>query len=266
MHEEMNESELHGDRGSRRSVRNGIIGVACAVVLLPVIVLVWQRMSRTTASAHDEPATQMSQGATSLATLEEKARTNPNATNRLNLSLAYINAGEPGRAPAVLHDLLAAEPNNVAAWNNLCVAHIELHELEPALDECGRAVSLDPKYGLARNNLRWAESERQAESDALAKMEQTPPGSRDTAYFLAQGMHYLHLGNYDAAINSWQRVLLIDTRNASAANNIGTALMMKKQPEVAQTWFERAISWDPGMQIAKNNLAWAESEEQKPVR
>jgi tetratricopeptide (TPR) repeat protein len=258
------ETNQQPDQPSRVTRETLLVAIAI-LVLLPVLALVWHRMSSSSASAHTQAPAQTSTGS-SIDELEAAVRSNPSAANRLNLSLAYINAGEPGRAPAVLQALLSAEPNNAAAWNNLCVAHIELHELQAGLDDCTHALAIDPKFQLAQNNLRWAQSERQAELDALAKMEQTPPGSRDAAYFLAQGVHYLHLANYDAAINSWRRVLLIDTKNASAANNIGTALMLKKQPVDAKVWFERAISWDPGMAIAKNNLAWAESELPQPRR
>jgi len=36
--------------------------------------------------------------------------------------------------------------------------------------------------------------------------------------------------------------------------------MMKKQPETAIVWFVKAADWDPAMQIAKNNVAWAQQE------
>jgi hypothetical protein len=37
------------------------------------------------------------------------------------------------------------------------------------------------------------------------------------------------------------------------------AAMLNKQPAEAIPWFQRAIELDPTMQLAKNNLAWAES-------
>jgi hypothetical protein len=80
----------------------------------------------------------------------------------LKASLEYINAHQPAGAKATLARLLATEPKNVAGWNNLCVAHMLDREFDQALDACGRALSIDPGYQLARNNLNWAKDEIRA--------------------------------------------------------------------------------------------------------
>ena len=70
----------------------------------------------------------------------------------------------------------------------------------------------------------------------------------------------LHAGEYDQAIQAWQRTLKIDPKSALAANNIGTAYMFKNEPATAISWFGKALALDPTLQIAKNNSAWARSE------
>jgi len=196
----------------------------------------------------------------SVEAMEAAVKQDPSPNNRLNLSLAYIDGNVPARAKPVLHDLLAQDAGNVAAWNNLCVAQVMLRELNDAIDDCNHALSIDGNFQLARNNLKWAEDVRQQELDALNKLQQTSPGGRNAAFFIEEGTHFLHLEDYDKAINSWQRVLLLESHNAVAANNIGTAFMLKKQPETAMAWFVKAADWDPAMQIAKNNVAWAQQE------
>jgi tetratricopeptide (TPR) repeat protein len=78
-----------------------------------------------------------------------------------------------------------------------------------------------------------------------------------------EGMNNLHLGNYDQAIQAWRRALDLSPENAVAANNIGSAYMAMEQPSAALPWFEKAIALDPNLQIAKNNLVWAKSEQAK---
>jgi hypothetical protein len=90
------------------------------------------------------------------------------STDLLNSSLEYIHAHQLAKAKAVLARLLAAEPNNVAGWNNLCVAHMMDRELDQALDACTRALSIDPVYQLARNNLNWAKDEIRTARPPLA--------------------------------------------------------------------------------------------------
>lgn len=43
-------------------------------------------------------------------------------------------------------------------------------------------------------------------------------------------------------------------------NNIGTALVMKKQYDEAVATFEKILEQDPDNQLAKNNIAWAMAE------
>ena len=229
----------------------------CALALIPVLCL---PLHGSTIYAASRKQTLQTAAPPSVEAMEAAVRQYASPANRLNLSLAYIADNAPARAKPVLHDLLAQDAGNVAGWNNLCVAQVMLRELKDAVDDCNHALSIDGSYQLARNNLKWAEDLRQQELDALNKMEQISPGDRDAAFFIGEGTHFLHLGDYNRAVNSWQRALLLESHNAIAANNIGTAFMMKKQPETAMSWFVKAADWDPAMQIAKNNMAWARLE------
>ena len=124
-------------------------------------------------------------------------------------------------------------------------------------------VGIDPHFQLAANNLKWAlEEQKKEEEQRLAAASptnpaETTPPSQASAIYLAQGLRQLNAGEYDAAIDSWQRILVLDPSNALAANNIGTAYMFKKEPATALTWFQKAVKWDPSLQIARNNIAWA---------
>jgi len=251
---------------SAATARSRAIAILGMVVLLvlPLAYLALQRGHSDTVGASEQQPPAAS--APNLATLEAAVRNNPTPTNRINLSQAYINANAPGRAVPVLQTLLASDPNNSIAWNNLCVAHTLLQEYMPAIDACNHALQIDPNYQLAKNNLKWTQQEKQKTVESLAAQEQTAPTDRNSSFYLAEGLTQLHLGDYDQAIKAWQIALQRDPSNALAANNIGTAYMMKQQPATAVTWFQKAIALDPSLQIAKNNLAWANGELNKPAK
>lgn len=232
------------------------IVIVFAILALPIAYLILHH-----APARAVFAGMPAQAPASVASLEQLVHTNPTAANRINLSLAYINVNQPGRAVPVLLAVIAQDKNNVFAWNNLCVAHTLQMAYSDAVDECNNAVRLAPNYQLAKNNLKWAEDERLKTVQALAALEQTAPATRNADFYMNEGLDHLHLGDNDQAIKAWQRTLELDPHNALAANNIGTAYMMEKQPASAIEWFQKAITLDPGMQLAKNNLAWAHDEE-----
>ncbi|MGA2690704.1 MAG: tetratricopeptide repeat protein [Candidatus Korobacteraceae bacterium] len=192
--------------------------------------------------------------------LEAAAAARPSAENRIHLSQAYIEAGMPDRALPVLQSIVAEDKGNAPAWNNICVADTMLKDYKNGIAACMQAISIQPNFQLAKNNLKWASDERSKLAADLAARAQAAPATRDARFYLDEGLDQLYLGAYDPAIESWRRTLELDPKNAVAANNIGTAYMMKLQYEEATTWFKRALALDPTMQLAKNNLAWAEQE------
>jgi tetratricopeptide (TPR) repeat protein len=228
---------------------------ACAILALPVgyLLVYYGFPGQVSANAQDAPTQ-------SISTLEETVRTNPTIDNRVNLSVAYIQANQPGRAIPILDSVVAKDTNNALAWNNLCVANTMQRAYDIAIKDCINAVRIKPDFQLARNNLKWAEDEDRKAIETLATQEKVAPASRNSSSYLAEGLNFFSVGNYDQAIKSWRRVLELDPKNALAANNIGTALMLKKQTSEALPWFQKALSLDPTLQIAKNNLAWAHDE------
>lgn len=90
-----------------------------------------------------------------IAILEGRARTAPTADNRLNLSVAYINANASEQAIPILLSLLAEDKNNARAWNNLCLAHNLQKNYKFGIIACHKALDIDPHFQLAANNLRW---------------------------------------------------------------------------------------------------------------
>jgi len=199
----------------------------------------------------------------SVATLEADVKTRPTPANRLELSRSYINAGQPEHAILVLLSLVAEDKKNALAWNNLCVANIMRQAYTAAIENCNRAIFLEPNNQLARNNLRWAEDERRKAISDLVGEQKTLPPSRDASFYVNEGLSELNAGNVDAAIASWQHALELDPRNALATNNIGDAYMVKKQFDTALQWFVKASVMDPTLQLAKNNMVWAIAEKAK---
>jgi tetratricopeptide (TPR) repeat protein len=166
----------------------------------------------------------------------------------------------------VLNAVLAENSNNAIAWNNLCVAHTLQQDYATGIDDCHHALAAQPGFQLAQNNLKWASDERDATIKTITAQEQTDTSKRDAAFYLDEGMNFLHVGNYDEAVHAWRRALDMDPRNAAAANDIGIAIMFQKHPAAAIPWFQKAIALDPSLQLAKNNLAWARQQEAKAAK
>lgn len=216
-------------------------------------------------SAPAQPVRALSTGQ-DLDQLVTLAHADPSPANRLNLSAAYINSNRPGLAIRELEPLVKVQPTLARAWSNLCVAHTMQRDYRVAIENCLMALQLDPTFQLAKNNLKWAEGEREKRIQELLVLErQNPENSRSESYYMAAGLLQLQVGSYDDAIALWQKALVLNPRSTAAANNVGTAYMLKKQVDRAVPWFQRALTLDPTSQLAKNNLAWA-AEEKESVK
>lgn len=235
------------------------IALVALFIALPLIYFVFRSRDKLA-----QPPTVQAAAQTDVAALETAVRNSPTPGNRINLSLAYINGGASTRAIPLLLSVVNDDKNNTIAWNDLCVARTLLKDYAEAIDNCNRALTIQPDFQLARNNLKWASDEKNKTLAVIAQSKQTTP-SNNAAFYLNQGMDELHVGDYDQAIVSWQRTLQLDPMNASAANNIGMAYMMKKHTAEAVVWFNKAMELDPGMQLARNNLAWAHQEQHSPT-
>jgi len=261
-HESMRAEQNHAGQMSSNetacaeSPRWKAIATTCAVLVLPLAYLVTYYGMPRAVAAHTAARPPQSAASQQQATI----------ANRINLALDYIHADQPARAIPLLDSVVKDDASNAVAWNNLCVAYTMQKSYNQAIADCQQALRIQPRFQLAKNNLAWATSELEKTQKTVAQQEQTAPPARDANFYLAEGMNFLHLGNYDQAIEAWQRMQTLDPHSALAANNMGTAYMFKKQPEQAKILFLKAIQLDPSLQIARNNLAWATGEIEKQRR
>jgi tetratricopeptide (TPR) repeat protein len=255
------ETEVTAAEPPLKPLSGSAILTACVLLALPIGYLFLHHRSTSSVQAETTQAAvpNAASGTVNLPALETAVKADPSEANKITLSLGYIQAGLSGRAIPLLKQMTVTDPKDAMAWNNLCVAHTLQQAYADGIAACNQAVTLKPSFQLAKNNLLWVSGERDKTVRAITQLEQTAPGKRDATFYLTEGMDYLHLANYQEATQAWGRMLEVDPKSATAANNIGLAKMMEKQPEQAIPWFQKAIVLDPAMQLAKNNLAWAES-------
>jgi tetratricopeptide (TPR) repeat protein len=79
------------------------------------------------------------------------------AVMELDRARALLAAGRAADALAPLERSRQLNPE-FAAYNNLCVAHGMLSNRDAAVSACERALELEPRNQLAKNNLAWVKS------------------------------------------------------------------------------------------------------------
>jgi arylsulfatase A-like enzyme/Tfp pilus assembly protein PilF len=103
------------------------------------------------------------------------------------LGNAYVMAGRLGEASAIFRRLLAADPANALAWENLGTAQLQAGDAPGAEVSLRRAIELDPSLAAA---------------------------------YTALGVVLANTGRASAAIDAWTKALTLDPDDRNAADNL----------------------------------------------
>jgi len=114
-----------------------------------------------------------------------------------------------------------------------------------------RSNSSDLQQALALWRSGDAERAAMVCSAALARRPEDPE-----ALALLADIHF-NLRNYAAAIETWQRLLLVTPRDAAAQRRLANALLALGRFDEAATVLERSLALEPGNPRALNNLGQA---------
>lgn len=148
------------------------------------------------------------------AALERTVAMNPrHVLARFKLALAYLRLGETDRAEVVLNAVIADEPNNMRAYQNLAALAYTRGDLARAESLARRAVEIDRGYFDAWNTLGaiYVLDKRSAEAvEALTTAVSLNPSSAQAQYnlSLASQAH----GNLEAAAAARTKACSLDPR------------------------------------------------------
>jgi tetratricopeptide (TPR) repeat protein len=144
------------------------------------------------------------------------------AQETLKIGVAYHQAGQLQQAEQIYRQVLAANPHQAEAHNNLGTIRQSAGDLAAALACYQNAVAAKPDYADAYNNL---------------------------------GTAYQDLGQLDAAADCYRRALAAEPRYAKGLYNLGALLLKQEKIDQAHDAFERAIRLQPNYAEAHYGLA-----------
>ena len=147
----------------------------------------------------------------------------PSISETIAAGLAHHQAGRVPEAENAYRQVLAADPQNVAAWH-LLGRLAQQGRLDVAIRCIEQAVQLRPDYAEA---------------------------------FLDLGTAFRDAGNLEQAIASFQRSMALNPRFAEANYNLGLAFHGQERLEQAIACYERTLELRPDMAQAHYNLGVA---------
>jgi Flp pilus assembly protein TadD len=140
--------------------------------------------------------------------------------------------------------------------NNLGVAQLEQFNHKEAADLFRRALTLDPRLGIASINLTIAlfnQQEIEAAQTAAMKAIEIAPETSQPHYIL--GLIAKNQNRTEEAVALFQRVLAKDPTDVGANVNLGQIYIQQRNFKEAETVLRRAVEAEPYNATAMYNLA-----------
>lgn len=234
-----------------KKVRTIAIAIVAALVILPLIYIF-----TSGPSTPDAPV--MSEADIKIAEMEKTVAANPTYDNFLNLSAMYINNGRYGQSLDPLNKALAQVPNSVVAYSNMGYAYAMMGYWGEAKGFLDKAMKIDSTFQLAKNNSAWVKGEIAKRLESIKTTQKKASDSITTTDYVNMGLTYASIGMYEKCTEMYEKSIEKDKNNEIAYNNLGMQLV-NRDNKAAIKMFERAIEINPGAQLYKNNLAWAQS-------
>lgn len=154
------------------------------------------------------------------------------------------------------HRITAHKASNFDAIHLLGLCQLQSNNIDSAISLLEKAVRLEPKNALAKNNLAYAyyHQGRYHESERLARIAtHHNPALSDAHNNLGQAL--LAMGKTDAAITAYLQAVKLDNLNSLYHYNLGTALHKNKRDYTsAQEHYAKSLDINPNFAPALANF------------
>lgn len=184
---------------------------------------------------------------------ERNAQANPLDIQGLNEIMLTVAGSE--EAVLYFRQALAADPENATLRRGLARSlardgqHAEARIVWRELVDSGRATDEDRvEYALSLARLdQWAEVE--------AQLAQLPPDRRSPRQAMLRALLADHRQSWAEADAAYEQARAVSPQPGAVLNNWGVSKMARGDFPAAERLFEQALTYDPALFSAKNNLA-----------
>ncbi|HMA19332.1 MAG TPA: hypothetical protein VKO87_00945, partial [Gemmatimonadaceae bacterium] len=167
-----------------------------------------------------------------------------------------LQSGPIRQAAGLLESATEIDPNFVAAWAYLAIAHTEVfwyspdknqRELELARQALSRASSLDPNdpdVHLARGIYKYhAERDYSGALEDLGETLHARPSDVNAAIYIVAIRK--RQGRFDDAVEGWKRVIELEPRNGANMIDLASLLFFMQRYGESETYADRGMVLSP---------------------
>ena len=153
--------------------------------------------------------------------------------------------------------VIEIDPNNVKAYFMMGFVYKETSDSTNAVRNFRKAIEIDPEYADAYEELglMYANKKNRLGIEYLTTAVNLRPNNTIARYALA--LLYQDLENYTAAVEEYNKILLIDSLNVNALNNLGYVNLLNGNYDEAINFFDKVIMQNQYFVEAVDNKGYA---------
>lgn len=153
-------------------------------------------------------------------------------------------------------EAIEKSPKFADAYNNRGTVKQDLNDLEGAISDFEKAVSIDNEFVLAKYNLAEAYSNTDKLNESLSLLKQISNKYKDSSfYYVTLSNVYIRKNNFADANLNLINAIKLKSNNDKAYTNLGYINYIEKRLDEAKANFEKAIEINPKQDFALNNLS-----------
>lgn len=180
-----------------------------------------------------------------------------NAIDDTNLSAVMLNSSDPGRAVQYFRQSSEAKPDRLDLKRGLAISLVRNKQVTAAIPVWTEVVSHeetieDDSLGLADALIRVGEWDR-----AETVLNTVPPTYETFRRYRLEAMIADSNQQWDKADSFYEIAVGLTTQPANVLNNWGYSKLNRGDFKSAERLFNEALTYDPDLFTAKNNIALA---------
>ncbi len=179
----------------------------------------------------------------------------PTTAEILSQAEACRRRGDLAAAERLYRQVLAAEPNQAAAWNSLGATLGPQGRLDEAFDCFERALRLQPDVAEGHANLAAVAYHQKNWDEAAVRWRRAVELKPDyVECFVNMATLANHRQEWDEAARCWQCVVELQAENVDAHTHLATLAVRQNRLEDAAVCYRRVLELRPGYAEVHNNL------------
>lgn len=178
-----------------------------------------------------------------------------NAVAHNNLGNAFLRQGMLDEAAAGFRQAISLQSDYADALSNLGFSLTERGRIDDALPPLRQAASLQPDHAGAHNNLSRALLMLGSVEEAAASSRKALDLQPDLAdAHVNLGNALLKQGNRKEAVSRYRQAILLQPGHAEALNNLGNALLKQGRRDEAVACYQQALAANPGLEESRHMI------------